>query len=252
MGVTVGRRGAIAVVTLDWPERLNSLGPPDARTLSDALAVGREPDVRGLVLAGGSSAFCSGGDLRQIVELVAEPKENLSDAIYSAYQSMIRTLLDLPVPTAAAVDGLAIGLGMDLALACDMQFIGPTGWFLQGWAKMGLIPGTGGVLLLEHRVPRSMWSILATADRIGPESAAAMGLAELASGSALDSAVDRLTKFEGIPPEALSGYVELSRASLRDSMENHLAHCLRLQVELLRSDHFMARATSALGGTLKS
>ena len=64
---------------------------------------------------------------------------------------MIRTLMAVPVPTIAAVDGAAVGMGMDLALACDSRFIGTTGWMRQGWARYGAIPATGGLVFLgEH------------------------------------------------------------------------------------------------------
>jgi hypothetical protein len=73
--------------------------------------------------------------------------------IYDLPQSMVRALVSVSVPIIAALDGPAVGLGMDLALACDMRLVGAGGWMMQGWARAGLVPATGGVLLMERLAP---------------------------------------------------------------------------------------------------
>ncbi|HTU06902.1 MAG TPA: enoyl-CoA hydratase/isomerase family protein, partial [Trebonia sp.] len=148
MGVVTEVAGPAALVVLDWPEKRNALGPDEANEVAAALrAAAGQPDVRGIVLTG-NGAFCAGGDLGGMVARADMPPEERRALVYSAYQGLIRTLIELPVPTVAAVDGPAVGMGFDIALACDSRFIGPDGWCRQGWARIGLIPGTGGELLL--------------------------------------------------------------------------------------------------------
>jgi 2-(1,2-epoxy-1,2-dihydrophenyl)acetyl-CoA isomerase len=246
MTVDVERRDGLAIVTLNWPERRNALGPSEADALAKALTVGEEPSVHSLVLTG-NGAFCAGGDLVQILELVEASPGALRTALYGAFQHMIRTLVGLPVPTVAAIDGPAIGLGMDLALACDVRFVGENGWLRQGWASLGLIPATGGIHLLQRLHPTILWELVTAQQRVTPTRAAELGLAETTSGhSALEPAIAHATQLTQLPANALRAYVELSRHWLQQSFEKHLDAALDLQVALLTSPDFRARAREML------
>jgi len=132
MGVITELAGPAALVVLDWPQRRNALGPDEANEVAAALrAAAGQPDVRGIVLTG-NGAFCAGGDLGGMVARADMPPEERRALVYGAYQGLIRTLVELPVPTVAAVDGPAVGMGFDIALACDSRFIGPDGWLHTG------------------------------------------------------------------------------------------------------------------------
>jgi len=104
----------------------------------------------------GNGAFCAGGNLRGAVERSDLDTSERRQMVYAAYQGVVRALVDCPVPTVAAVDGPAVGMGFDLALACDSRFVGPDGWCQQGWGRVGLVPGTGGELLLRLRAPNAL------------------------------------------------------------------------------------------------
>jgi len=143
MGVVTELAGPAALVVLDWPEKRNALGPDEANEVAAALrAAAGQPDVRGIVLTG-NGAFCAGGDINGMVARADMPPEERRALVYGAYQGLIRTLIELPLPTVAAVDGPAVGMGFDIALACDSRFIGPDGWCRQGWARIGLIHRSG-------------------------------------------------------------------------------------------------------------
>jgi enoyl-CoA hydratase/carnithine racemase len=238
---------SIAVVTLDWPEKRNALGPDEARqlreTIEESLLSG---EVRGLVLTG-NGAFSAGGDLAAISTLAADPGVDVAKVIYKEFQGVVRALLEAPVVTAAAIDGPAVGLGFDLTLACDMRFFGSKGWVMQGWARLGLIPGTGGIRLLQSIAPGILWKMIAEQARIyGPE-AQALGLGQIAPGeSALIAAVEALVNLGEMGEEALEAYVRMSRQRLQEGFLQHLEECATTQSQLLRGSAFTRKAQELL------
>ena len=249
MGVVTELAGPAALVVLDWPEKRNALGPDEANEVAAALraAAGR-PDIRGIVLTG-NGAFCAGGDINGMVARADMPPEERRALVYSAYQGLIRTLVELPVPTVAAVDGPAVGMGFDIALACDSRFIGPDGWCRQGWARIGLIPGTGGELLLRMRAPGALWRLLDGQPKVGAEMAERLGIGEATDGAtARDAALHRVESYAVYSPATIGGYIRLNRCELRARLPEHQAECLATQLELLSDPAFRDRARAALPG----
>ena len=249
MGVVAELAGPAALVVLDWPEKRNALGPDEANEVAAALrAAAGQPGVRGIVLTG-NGAFCAGGDLGGMVARADMPPEERRALVYGAYQGLIRTLVELPVPTVAAVDGPAVGMGFDIALACDSRFIGPDGWCRQGWARIGLIPGTGGELLLRLRAPGVLWRLLDGQPKVDADLAERLGIGEAAGGvTAREAAVRRVESYAAYSPATIGGYVRLSRSELRSRLPEHQAECLAAQLELLSDPAFRDRARAALPG----
>jgi len=249
VGVVTQMTGHAALVVLDWPEKRNALGPDEANQVAAALReAAAQPDIRGVVVTG-NGAFCAGGDINGMVARAGMPAEERRALVYGAYQGLIRTLLDLPVPTVAAVDGPAVGMGFDLALACDSRLIGPEGWCRQGWARIGLIPGTGGELLLRLRAPGALWRLLDGQPKVTAALAEQLGVGE-ATGeqTARQKALARVESYAAYPQAALAGYVKLNRSEIRDQLAAHQAECLALQLELLTDPAFRDRARAALAG----
>ncbi|QLL07404.1 enoyl-CoA hydratase/isomerase family protein [Mycobacterium vicinigordonae] len=236
----VERIGPAAVVVFDRPQRRNSLSPPQARGLTALLEeIGTDPSISGVVLTG-NGAFCAGGDMKAIVPIIKEGTDALRTVVYGAFQRLMRTLVQLPVPLVAAVDGAAVGFGFDLALACDCRFIGPQGWLQQGWAVGGAIPATGGVLFLDRIRPDLLWRLLDGQHHIDGPQAEKLGLGEATTGPAVDAAVLRVTSFAQMPRTTLRRYVDLARSDLRDRLESYLPVALDHQVACLTSTEFMA------------
>jgi enoyl-CoA hydratase/carnithine racemase len=185
VSVKVTNDGATAVVTLDWPARRNALGPAQARELAGTLRRLAAAEDVAVVALTGNGAFCAGGDLQAVATLAAAGPDAVREVLYEVFHEVVRQLIAMPKPVLAAVDGPAVGLGMDLALACDWRAIGPGGWFRQGWADLGVIPGTGGELLLRRLAPALVWSLLGSSSQLGPSDAARLGLAVAAPEGAL-------------------------------------------------------------------
>jgi enoyl-CoA hydratase/carnithine racemase len=239
------RHGSIATVTLPWPERRNALGPVEAAELAEAIR--RSGDASSLVLRADGPVFCAGGDLEVIATLAAEGPEAVHEAIYSHFQAVARALRSSPAVTFAALDGGAVGLGADLALMCDVVLVGPKGWMDQGWARLGLIPGTGGAWLSRATGGTALaWDLITSAGvRLSADELAKRGMAIAATPSAEAEAYERAERVAAMPPETISAYKDLlSRPG--ESYEEHLARCANHQARLLTSPRFAALARRVL------
>ena len=115
------------IVTMRWLSKRNAIGPDEAKTLSDAISEGDDGEVTAMILTG-EGAFSSGGDLPTFAKISKESSEDdIRERVYGDVQGILRALRSIKVPTIAAVDGPAIGLGMDIALACDMRLVSDCG-----------------------------------------------------------------------------------------------------------------------------
>ncbi|MDQ0691386.1 enoyl-CoA hydratase/isomerase family protein [Arthrobacter sp. W4I7] len=238
-------RGSAAVVTMTREKVRNALRAEDARALSETIdEAAANPDCLGIVLTGGAS-FSSGGHLGAILAMVeGRSAEEVSTAVYRDFQAMARSLRDCAVPTIAAVDGPAIGLGLDLALWCDMRYLGPTARLGQGWAALGLIPGTGGAALLQQLRPGAIWSLMGERPMTAND-AAVLGLGTAVENT-MAAALERIEGWTAIGRAALEGYARLTRGTLPD--DEALRQCALVQGQLLTSERFRATAEKLLGG----
>ena len=141
-----------------------------------------------------------------------------------------------------------MGLGFDIALACDCRFIGPQGWFMQGWGRVGFVPGTGGEWLLRLRAPGLLWRLLEEQPRIDAALAEAWGIGEGTGGAtARERAALRVERLAGMGREALEAYARLSRMDTRAGLEAHLDAAVSEQLSLLAHPETRERIARALG-----
>lgn len=169
----------IARITLARPDKLNSFNETMHRELRAALdEVEQDRRVRALVLTGAGRAFCAGQDLADRAVAFAEGRPpDLGETVEHHYKPLVLCLANLRVPTLAAVNGVAAGAGASLALACDLTLATRSAYFLFAFAKVGLLPDTGGTWFLPHRVGLARALGLAMlAERLPAEQAAAWGL----------------------------------------------------------------------------
>ncbi|MBB1244858.1 enoyl-CoA hydratase/isomerase family protein [Streptomyces durbertensis] len=145
-----GERTHVAELVLDRPKAMNAVSTDMARSLAEACdALGADPGVRAVVLTSTHErAFCVGADLKE--------RNSLTDAELVRQRPLARAaytgVLELPVPTVAAVHGFALGGGFELALACDVIVADPTALVGLPEVSVGVIPGGGGTQLLPRRV----------------------------------------------------------------------------------------------------
>jgi len=166
----------VATLTLNRPDKLNSFTAEMHAELKDALGRAAAPDAgaRALLITGAGRGFCAGQDLSQRSGPVVP---DLGETIEKQFNPLIRTLRTLEVPVIGAVNGVAAGAGMSLALACDITLAARSASFLQAFAKIGLIPDAGSTFFLPRLVGEARARGLAMlADKISAEQAAAWGL----------------------------------------------------------------------------
>jgi 2-(1,2-epoxy-1,2-dihydrophenyl)acetyl-CoA isomerase len=169
--------GAVARLTLNRPERLNSFNAQMHAEVRTALAAVEPAAARVLVITGAGRGFCAGQDLgdRAVAPGAAPP--DLAESIEKHYKPLVLALRALPLPVIAAVNGVAAGAGANIALACDLVVAARSATFVQAFAKLGLVPDSGGTWFLPRLVgtARSLGLAL-LGDKLPAEQAAQWGL----------------------------------------------------------------------------
>lgn len=173
-GVRSSREGAVAVVELNRPEQLNPLDEDTRGALLAALrAADTDGDVGAVVLTGSGRAFCVGQDLAAVGEL-----DDAYDTVARTYNPLIRALRGTDKPVVAAVNGVAVGAGMGLALACDVVVMAESASLSCAFGRMALVPDSGTSWFLSRRLGHQRAFELATSGRrVDAAEAVALGLA---------------------------------------------------------------------------
>jgi 2-(1,2-epoxy-1,2-dihydrophenyl)acetyl-CoA isomerase len=150
------RRGAVAAVTLNRPDRLNALNEALIADLrAAAVAIAADAGVRAVLLTGSGRAFCAGADLMRggILEDGASPGAAVGASLREQFNPMVSAWYDLPVPVIVAVGGIAAGAGASLALSGDIVLAARSAKFMQLFApKLGLLPDLGSTFHLPRLV----------------------------------------------------------------------------------------------------
>ena len=150
--ILVDKRAGYYAVTLNRPERLNSFTEPMHRALMAALTQAEaDPDCRALLLTGAGRGFCAGQDLGDRLAS-GDTRPDLGATIGTFYNPLVQKLRALPFPVVAAVNGVAAGAGANIALACDIVLAARSAKFVQAFAKIGLVPDSGGTWFLPRLV----------------------------------------------------------------------------------------------------
>jgi len=171
------RDGAVAIITLDRPEKVNALDRPMLDRLIALLdEVARSGTARALLITGAGRAFSAGQDLADPAFRI-ETNFDIAAVIEQTYNAIVRRLRALPIPTIAAVNGVAAGAGANLALTCDIVIAARSASFLQAFARIGLIPDAGGTFMLTRLLGEARAKALAMlAEPLPAETAAQWGL----------------------------------------------------------------------------
>lgn len=219
----------VAVVTMNRPELRNALTeePQMLEFVGMCARIRRDRTVRAVVLTGAGSAFSSGGNLKNMRDkkgFSAGLPADIRDAYRNGIQQIPLALYELDVPTIAAVNGPAIGAGMDLACMCDIRIASDRASFASSFVKLGIVPGDGGAWLLARTIgqPKAM-ELMLTGDTIDAGRALSLGL------------VSTVVPHEELLPHALGMAARIAANPWRT---------VRLTKRLLRESDGMSLATS--------
>lgn len=167
----------VARLTLNRPERLNSFNTEMHAEVRAALAGVPDSGARVLVVTGAGRGFCAGQDLNDRAVAPGGAPPDLAESIEKNYKPLVLTLRALPMPVIAAVNGVAAGAGANLALACDLVIAARSAVFVQAFAKLGLVPDSGGTWFLPRLVGTARaLGLTFLGDKLSAEQAAAWGL----------------------------------------------------------------------------
>ena len=149
--VLISVEAGLQTITLNRPDKLNAFNPEMHKALRAALEQALDqPAIRAVLLTGSGRGFCSGQDLSERrVEPGAAPID-LSVSLGSHYNPLVRRLRELPKPIVCAVNGVAAGAGANIALACDLVVAARSARFVQSFARLGLVPDSGGTYFLPR------------------------------------------------------------------------------------------------------
>lgn len=218
----------VLTLRLDNPERRNALDLDMASTLRAALAAGREdPTVRCLVITGTDRSFCSGADLGGIIEQGGS-SVLVRRELLGAYYRTFLDVRDFPVPTVAAVNGPAIGAGLNLALCCDLRVASPSARFGATFVRIGIHPGGGATFLLTRLVgPARAAEMVLTGEIVEGPRAVELGLANRLVGD--DELGAAAAELAAVIARNAPASVRASKRALRLAMDESFEAVLEVE-----------------------
>lgn len=230
------RDGALLTVALNRPGVLNALTLELLTELRAALTLAEDEGVRAVLLTGEGRGFCSGADLG-----ATAIAGNAQEVVETFYNPVVRALMTLPKPVVAAVNGVAAGAGMSLALACDMRLLSENAAFALGFSRIGLVMDAAMSYTLPRLVgPARALELAYSGRRVGAEEAKALGLGEtvLPAEGFMEAATDFAKTLAEGPTQSYARIKAQVAASFENTLSEQLALEARLQNEASRTEDF--------------
>jgi enoyl-CoA hydratase/carnithine racemase len=176
--IDITEESGITTITLNRPEKMNALAGHMRRDLAEALeTAGSERSVRVVVITGVGKAFCAGGDVAAMAELIKRHDAEEFSRLLGSARRVVTAIRQMTKPVIASVNGPAAGAGCNLALACDLRIASTTATFSESFAKVGLHPDWGGTYFLPRLVtPNKACEMFFLGEPIGAEEAQRLGI----------------------------------------------------------------------------
>jgi enoyl-CoA hydratase/carnithine racemase len=228
--------GGVAIVSMNRPEQRNAL--TDYAQFEEFVdlcqRVGSDHSVRALILTGRGSAFCAGGNIKDMQErtgIFAGSPAELRDNYRRGVQRIPLALYNLEVPTIAAINGPALGAGCDLACMCDIRIASETASFAESFVQLGIVPGDGGAWLLQRAVGLSKACEMSfTGDAIDASEALACGLVSRVVPP--EALLDEARALAGRIARNPSTVLRMSKRLIREAQHSRLDTVLELSAAL--------------------
>ena len=230
--------GALTV-TLNRPDKLNAFVGRMRRDLAEVLErAATDAAVRCVVITGAGRAFCAGGDIAYMAELIANDDAEEFGRLLGAARRVLHAIREMPKPVLASINGPAAGAGLNLALACDMRIASDKATLSQSFAKIGLHPDWGGTYFLPRLVPANIaCEMFFLGDALTAERAYQLGLVNrVAPCEMLESETRALAqRLSQAPPISLGGSKQAVYQTEQATLDAMLDYELEAQLRCFRS-----------------
>ncbi|MCB0309815.1 MAG: 2-(1,2-epoxy-1,2-dihydrophenyl)acetyl-CoA isomerase [Bdellovibrionales bacterium] len=240
--ILVNIKSGVAEVTLNRPDKLNSLTHQMSEELLKALQdISQDKKIRSILLCGAGRAFCAGQDLKEVSPARDGSLADFKEIVLKNYNPIITLIREIEVPVVCAVQGVAAGAGANLALACDFVLASTRAKFVQSFANVGLIPDSGGTFFLPRLIGLARATALAMlAEEISAESAEQIGLIYQVCDheKLMDKARQLAVRLASAPTKGLALTKRLLNQSFSNSLVDQLVLEADYQGEAGRSDDY--------------
>lgn len=224
MSVEFRKEGDIALITLNRPDRFNAIEATLSSGMTQALErAGREG--RAAVITGAGKAFCAGADLADLESEYETGGPDLAQHLDTVFHPVVHAIVECSVPTVAAINGVAAGAGLGLALACDIRVMAQSAFLTSAFTAIGLAPDSGTTWWLPQMLGVSRALELAiTNRRVDADEAHALGLSAqtVPDGEVLDKALDMAGSLADLVPDSLVTTRTLIRNAAASSFDEAL------------------------------
>ena len=236
----VTEESGILTITLNRPDKLNAFIGHMRRDLAEALeAAGSDRGVRVVVITGAGRAFCAGGDVNFMAELMERHDSEEFARILGSGRRVITSIRQMSKPVIAAVNGVAAGAGCNLALACDLRIASTNATFSQSFLKVGLHPDWGGTYFLPRLLtPNKVCELFFLGEAIDASEAARLSLVnQVVAPEDLEAATQQLAeRLRAAPPIALAAAKQAVYASQAADLDEMLRYETEAQLRCFESE----------------
>lgn len=240
--VSIYRHGAAAKLELNRPDRMNAWNKTLGLELLDAIqAIAADAGIRAVTITGAGRAFSSGADLKDGTDQTPEGHPDVYSVLTSRYHPIITGIRNMAKPVVAVVNGAAAGIGLSLALACDLVLAAESSYFLLAFVNIGLVPDGGSSLLVPSRIGFARAAELAMlGERLSADKALRWGLInQVWPDDELAARADELAlKLADGPTRSYAGTKRQLNKWLYEHIDEQLEFEARIQQEMAESGDF--------------
>lgn len=236
--VIVQRRDGIAIITLKRPEKLNAFSPELTHDFAEALGeVGDDRTVRAVIVTGAGKSFSAGGDIK--TDLGPLRRMSLPEFNNYFYEGLLmyKSIVVMEKPVIAAINGYAVGLGMEVCLCCDIRIAAEDAKLGELFVRMGLIPEIGIFLLPRLIGPGRAKLVSFTGDLIGAREAEQMGLVDkVVPPDNLISSAEELARRLAQGPKSIGLIKKAMNESLNMTLDSSLSYMMDLFYQAVHTE----------------
>jgi len=215
-------KNAVAVITLNRPEKFNAFNREMALLLQEKLDACKDSAIRAVLITGAGKAFCAGQDLAEVTDPNGPGMERI---LHEHYNPLVTRIRKLEKPVVVAVNGVAAGAGANIALCCDIVLAARSASFIQAFSKIGLIPDSGGT----HTLPRLIgWqkasALMLLGDKVSAEEAERLGMLYKvhADENLMEEALKIVSALATMPTKGLAYTKQVLQLSFTNTFEEQL------------------------------